>query len=152
MPRSILILIPHFGPWPEWIDFFVESCRANRSIDWVLISDQPPPENKAGNVRCLRTSFDDYQALVGRRLGIAFDPSAPYKLCDIRPALGAIHPDLIAGYDFFGFGDLDLIYGDIRAFYDEETLELYDALSTHAERVSGHLFLDAQPRGSGHRL
>ena len=141
-PRHrILILIPHFGPWPEWIDLFVESCRANKGIDWVLFTDAADPENSAPNLRCVRTSFADYKALVRERLGIRFDPADPYKLCDIRPALGEVHRDLLGGYDFFGFGDIDLVYGDIRATYDDDTLAACDALSTHPERCSGHFFL-----------
>jgi hypothetical protein len=27
--------------------------------------------------------------------------------------------DYLKGYDFWGFGDLDLVYGDIRAFLTE---------------------------------
>jgi hypothetical protein len=141
MQHKILILIPHFGPWPEWINFWVESCRANATIDWVIFSDAAAPENSAPNLRFMRTSFAEYKARVSQALGIRFDPTDPYKLCDIRPAIGDIHRDLIGGYDFFGFGDIDLVYGDIRATYDAETLALYDALSSHSERVSGHLFL-----------
>lgn len=139
MTRSIAILIPWFGPWPEWIDFFVESCRANRTIDWILFSDSEPPANRAPNVRHVRTRFADYCALLSDRLGVKLPSEAPYKLCDIRPALAHIHSDLVRGYDFVGFGDLDVIYGDIRAFYDDETLDGYDLLSSHADRVSGHL-------------
>ena len=141
MRHSIVILIPWFGPWPEWIDFFVESCRANTGIDWVLVTDCDPPENSAPNLRYVRTGFADYKARISDTLGIRFDPADPYKLCDIRPALGEVHRDLIRGYAFFGFGDLDLVYGDIRETYDEETLDRYDAFSTHPERCSGHLFL-----------
>lgn len=141
MRHSIVILIPWFGPWPQWIDFFVESCRANPTIDWVIFTDAEPPENAAPNVRFERTSFADYKARVSATLGIRFDPADPYKLCDIRPALGEVHRDIVRRYDFFGFGDIDLVYGNIRETYDAETLDLYDALSSHPERCSGHLFL-----------
>lgn len=139
--HRILVLIPYFGKWPVWIDFFVESCRANSSIDWLLFSDSEPPANRARNVGHVRMSFAEYKTLVSRSLEIRFDPADAYKLCDVRPALGIVHADLLRGYDFVGFGDLDVIYGDIRAFYDRETLDRYDLLSTHADRVSGHFCL-----------
>lgn len=137
----ILFLIPYFGAWPPWINHFVETCRTNRTIDWILIGDSPAPENTARNVRHLQMEFADYKHLVAKRLGIAFDPAQPYKLCDIRPALGLIHADLARGYDFIGFGDIDVIYGDLRAFFDPLTLSLYDVFSSHADRISGHLCL-----------
>lgn len=139
--QKIVFLIPHFGPWPVWINHFMESCRANRTIDWILFSDAPPPESTADNVKYVSTSFGEYCALVSRRLEIAFHPEAPYKLCDIRPALGHIHADLVRRYDFVGFGDVDVIYGNLRAFFDRKTLALYDVFSTHLDRISGHLCL-----------
>jgi hypothetical protein len=141
MRRSVLIFIVYFGKWPPWIDFFLESCRANPTIDWLIIGDSPPPESRPANVRHLVIGFEDYQALVSSKLDIRFRPAHAHKLCDVRPALAYIHRELAEGYDFVGFGDVDLVYGDIRRFYDEQILESYDALSTHPERVSGHFFL-----------
>ena len=46
-----------------------------------------------------------------------FDPSDPYKLCDLKPAYGHIHERDIAGYRFFGYGDIDIVYGQISDFY-----------------------------------
>src|SRR6516165_8508611 len=37
---SVLILIPWFGPWPPWMRFFIESCRWNSTINWLLIGDK----------------------------------------------------------------------------------------------------------------
>ena len=141
MAKSIAILIPYFGRWPLWIDFFIESCRWNRSIDWILFHDGPPPQNRCGNVRHIEMSFEAYKVLVSSALGIPFDPVQPYKLCDIKPALPHIHRELVAGYDFVGFGDLDVVYGDIRRFYDDELLGRYDLLSSHSDRISGHFCL-----------
>lgn len=139
--QRIVFLIPHFGPWPEWINHFIESCRANKTIDWILFSDAPPPDNRARNVRHVSIGFGDYCRLVSQRLQIDFRPGQPYKLCDVKPANAHIHADLVRGYDFVGFGDLDVIYGDLRSFLDPETLDGYDVFSTHANRISGHLCL-----------
>jgi hypothetical protein len=141
MSHSIVIVIPYFGPWPEWMNFWVETCRANRTIDWILFGDAEPPENKGPNVRFVRTTFEEYRALLSDRLGTPVGADTPYKLCDIRPALGVVHADLVKAYDFIGFGDLDVFYGDIRATYDDDTLRNYDLLSSHPHRVSGHFCL-----------
>ena len=141
MTRSIAILIPFFGDWPPWMNFFVESCRANSSIDWIIFGDAPPPENRARNVRHVQTTFAAYRDELSRKLGAAVAIEAPYKLCDIRPALAFVHADLVRNYDFVGFGDIDVIYGNIRAFYDDAALDRYDLLSSHADRVSGHFCL-----------
>lgn len=141
MTTRIAILIPYFGDWPVWMDFFIESCRWNRDIDWILFNDRAPPENSAGNVRYERISFADYRAQLSAALGVKVTATDPYKLCDLRPALGFVHADMLRDYDFVGFGDLDVIYGDIRSFYDDALLSGYDLFSTHPDRVSGHLCL-----------
>jgi hypothetical protein len=141
MKHKIGIVIPYFGPWPAWIEFFVESCRWNRGVDWFLFSDNDPPENRSRNVRHVRLTFEEYKALVSKALEMGFDPADPYKLCDVRPALPFVHRDLLASYDFVGTGDVDVIYGDLRSFYDDQVLSDYDLLSSHATRVSGHLCL-----------
>lgn len=141
MTGRVAILIQYFGPWPEWINFFVESCRSNAEIDWIIFGDADPPENRARNVRHIQLSFADYKALLESRLELTLASDDPYKLCDFKPALAFVHRELVEAYDFTGFGDLDVIYGDIRAFYDDKKLARYDLLSAHRDRVSGHLCL-----------
>jgi hypothetical protein len=138
---TILLIIPYFGKWPEWFLFYLETCRWNSTIDWLFFTDCQPPENAPANTKFHFIEFSDYKKLVSERLKINFDPPSPYKLCDIKPAYGYIHQDAIADYDFWGFGDIDVVYGDIRAFYPESILRRYNTLSTIADRVSGHFFL-----------
>ena len=86
-------------------------------------------------------SFNDYCTLVSKKLGIHFYPTHPYKLCDLKPFYSIIHENEINGYDFWGFADVDLVFGDIRKFYTDELLEKYKILSTHSDRISGHFCL-----------
>lgn len=138
---SICLLMPYFGKWPFWMPFFLQSCRYNPSIDWLFFSDCGQLENCPENVRVVSMSFAQYCQTVSRSLGIEFQPGKAYKLCDIRPAFGSIHEDELQGYDFWGFGDIDLVYGDLRAYFTDQRLQSYDLYSTHARRVSGHLCL-----------
>ena len=138
---TIAILMPYFGKWPFWIELFIESCRKNPTIDWFFFSDCGSLESFPENIKYQEMSFDQYKALVSSRLSIHFDPDNAYKICDIRPAFGLIHQELISSYDFWGFGDLDLVYGDLRTLYTPEYLSKFDIYSNHATRVSGHLCL-----------
>lgn len=138
---SIIIIIPYFGKWPFWMPFFIESCRANPNINWLLLGDCADLEDLPNNVEQRFFAFVDYCAFVSECLGINFNPSNPYKLCDLKPALGFIHAEDVAGYDFWGFSDLDLIYGDLRSYFSDERLRKYKVLSTHERRISGHFCL-----------
>jgi hypothetical protein len=132
------MLIPYFGQWPEWINLFVESCKWNPGVHWRLYTDCGEPENKADNVHYTHLSFDDYKALVRERLGILFDPPDPYRLCDLKPCLAYIHEQDVDGFQFFGYGDVDVVYGNISVFYTDDVLARFNVLSTHPERLSGH--------------
>jgi len=137
----IRFLIPYFGKWPFWLPFFLESCRYNPDIDWLFFSDCGIPENLPDNVRIRAISFDDYCQLVSKRLDIHFAPANPYKVCDVRPAYGFLHAEDLEGYDFWAFGDIDVIYGQLRNWFTAERLARYDLISCYARRVSGPLSL-----------
>lgn len=140
-PPSILFIIPYFGQWPFWMPFFIESCRANRDVNWLLISDCGALSELPENVELRKSSFAEYCTWVSIRLGFKFSPSNPYKLCDLKPAYGYLHEQDIAGYDYWGFSDIDLVYGNLRAYFTEERLNKFKFFSTHERRVSGHLCL-----------
>jgi hypothetical protein len=139
-PFTVCFVIPYFGSWPFWMPFFLESCRRNQDIDWHFFSDCGQPDDLPHNVRIQSVRYEDYLVHISDKLRINFRSSHPYKLCDIRPAYGFIHEDILKGYDFWGFGDIDLIYGKLRDFFSEELLQ-HDLISNHARRISGHLCL-----------
>jgi len=114
--------------------------RANPSIDWILFTDCEPLARIPPNVTVRRMSFDEYRGTIERRLRIGFSRPTPHKLCDVRPALGVVYREDIEEYDYFGWCDLDVIFGDLRRFLDDRVLTM-DVVSTHADRVSGHFCL-----------
>jgi hypothetical protein len=144
--KSILIIVPYFGQFPEWFPLYLESCRWNPTVNWLFFTDCTIPDAVPPNTQFVPIAYGDYCQLISDRLQIPFPVGSPYKLCDVKPAYGAIHQDYLDGYDYFGFGDIDVIYGDIRAFYTDSVLG-HNTISTLDRIVSGHLFLmKNQPR------
>lgn len=139
--QSIIFIVPYFGKWPFWMPFFIQSCRLNPDINWLLISDCEPIDSLPHNVEQRKISFENYCKFVSERLGYDFLPSNAYKICDLRPAFGYVHKKDIEGYDFWAFGDLDVIYGDLRSYFTSEKLNKFKIFSTHERRVAGHLCL-----------
>lgn len=138
---KICILIPYFGAWPFWMPFFLATCRENSTIDWLIYTDCNVLQDCPANVKVVYLSYEDYCMKVSINLDIHFHPANAYKLCDIKPALGHIHSEELIGYDFWAFGDLDLVYGDLRQYFHEARLQKKDIFSTHKTRISGHLCL-----------
>jgi hypothetical protein len=138
--KSIIIIIDYFGRWPEWFPIFLESCRQNPTIDWLFHTDCSFKGIDIPNVKFKYISPEDYIKRVSETLKIKFQPREAYKLCDLRPATGYLYAEEIKGYDFFGYGDIDLVYGDIRRFYTDAVLQ-NNVISTHEWCLCGHLAL-----------
>lgn len=135
---NICIVIPYFGRWPKWIELFFESCRWNPQIDWIILNDRQYARTLPRNVKVLRTRLPDFLARVQHVLGIGLEWSHPHKICDLRLACGHIFEELLQGYSHFGWGDLDVIYGDMRKHITEESLN-HDCISFNDDHLSGHL-------------
>lgn len=119
----------------------MQSCQYNSSIHWLFITDCGRPEIQPDNAEFVDILFDEYKMLISSKLEIDFSLATPYKLCDLKPAFGFIHQDKLQDYDFFGFGDLDVIYGNLRHFLSEDILQQYQLFATHDNRISGHFCL-----------
>lgn len=138
---SIVVFIPYFGRFPEWIDLFFETARRNTAIDFLVFTDCDAETFTAPNIHIRPTTFNQYVERARSWLGLPFDPPDGYKLCDLRPMFGALHEEEFADYDFYGWCDTDLLLGDVRSFYTDAVLAGHDVLSTHADRISGHFAL-----------
>jgi len=138
--KSVLLIIDYFGKWPPWFDMFLKSCGTNPSIDWLINTDCPIPRRHPANVKFRATSFGQFCERVSDTLEIRFKPDSPYNICNVRPAYGEIYEQEIGRYDYFGWSDLDVIYGDIRRFYDASVLER-NVISSHRYTCSGHFTL-----------
>jgi hypothetical protein len=64
--------------------------------------------------------MSEFSELVHRRLNISvqLDSSWYYKMCDFKPTLAYLFPELAHKdtYQYWGFGDMDVIWGNISRF------------------------------------
>jgi hypothetical protein len=75
--------------------------------------------------------------LACEKLGFGVNIKHSYKLCDFKPAYGFIFFELIENYDFWGYCDIDIIFGSIRDFITKEILESHDLISTRPDWIPG---------------
>lgn len=138
---KIALLIPYFGEFPEWSEIYFYTLRRNPEINFIFYTDQDGSAYESENIHFNKIPYSDYLDIVREKLNINFQPSDPYKLCDLRPCFGELHAEDFDGYDFYGWTDMDILFGHIRSFYTDEILEKFDVISTHGIRISGHLAL-----------
>ncbi len=110
---SMLLVVPHFGERPAYFPLVVRSMAGNPDVSWLLLTDHPVPD-APDNVEVQLWRFDQLARRIQSHFPFRISLEQPYKLCDFRPAFGEIFADEVAGHDFWGHSDLDVIFGRIR--------------------------------------
>jgi len=137
MPQ-IVFVITFIGKFPWYFPYFLHSCRYNPSIDFIILSDNKTiPTTLPPNVKLIHYTIEQFNADASKALKFNVVVEHAYKLCDFKPAYGFIFFELIKEYDFWGYCDIDIIWGNIRSFMTEEILNEYDVISARHDYLTG---------------
>lgn len=126
--KSIVFIIPYFGHFNNYFEIWLNSCAHNPTMDWLIFTDCKDEYGYPRNVKVVYTTFDEIRAHFQSFYDFPISLEKPYKLCDFRPAYGEVFYDYIKDYDFWGYCDTDLVWGNIRHFINDEILEKYDKI------------------------
>lgn len=118
--QSIVLIFPYFGILPPQYSIWRASALLNPSIDFMFFTDTNV--EPANNIIVHKMRFEDFRNHVQKAFNFHIILDRPYKLCEYKQAYGYILQNYIKGYDFWGFGDLDLVYGDIRHYITSKVL------------------------------
>lgn len=121
--KSIVIIFPYFGTLPVQYNMWRESALRNPSVDFMFFTDADV--ELAANIIVHKMKFEDFREYIQAILDFPIVLDRPYILCDFKPLYGQALQKYISKYDFWGYGDLDVVYGDLRAFLTEEVLSRY---------------------------
>lgn len=58
-------------------------------------------------------------------------------MCDFKPAYGFLFSEILYSYQFWGHGDIDMVYGNIRGFMTDEILNNYDIINSRHDFIKG---------------
>lgn len=142
MAKDIGLVVCYFGPqWPAYFPHFLESCRANPGVDFLFFTNLAPPASSPNLHFTYLADLAAFNALASKKLALAIALTDPYKLCDLKPAYGVIFAEYLLPYRFWGYCDIDLVFGDIRSFVTDEVLHDYDVISAVAEYPAGFFLL-----------
>ena len=135
--KSICIIVFYFGKYPWYHNYFIDSCKRNQSIDFLFFTDNVSCEIQEENIKFIPFSIDNFNLLASIKLGFTVNVLSGLKICDFRPAFGVIFNDFIKSYDYWGYSDTDIIYGNLRNFLDDDILT-YDYISVRDDYPSGY--------------
>jgi len=126
---KVCVIGVYFGNYPEYIDLWLKSCEYNKNIDFYVVGDTELPRN-VENVHFISMSFSQFKAKTELKLGIPIKLNYPFKCCDYKPLYGYILNEFIKEYDFWGYCDFDMVFGNIMSFLEKHNINAYDKFLT----------------------
>lgn len=112
--KELVFIIPYFGKFNNYFQFFLESCKKNKNVDWIIFTDDKTKYNYPPNVKVIYMSFSEIKEVIQSKIPFKISLERPYKLCDLRPFYGEIFRKYVEQYYYWGYCDTDIIWGNIE--------------------------------------
>ena len=125
---KLVLINCYFGRLPAFFPLWLQSCGMNAKIDFILVTDAVIEQPLPANVKVVPSTLEELVRRIDEKLSIKAAVSSPYKLTDFKPAYGVIFEDYIKGYDYWGYCDVDLIFGNLMKFVDSPMTQGYDKI------------------------
>ena len=117
---KIGLIVPYFGKLPCTFQLWLKSAIINNKIDFHLIIDQQIDYKLPPHIIVHKMSFESLQQKIKQSLNTMI--KSPYKLCDYKPTYGYLFKDIIKDYDYWGYSDIDLVYGNLTKFINDRRI------------------------------
>ena len=101
-----------------------------------MFTDNHKHYNYPENVHVKYLTFDELRKQFQEKFDFPLTLTKPYKLCDYKPAYGYVFEHLIEEFEWWGYCDCDVIFGDLWGMLAPLLEETYDKLF-----AVGHLTL-----------
>lgn len=112
MKRGVFI-IPYFGSLPYYFPLWMHTASYSKRFDFWIFTNDRSVVSKATNVKIFYQSFEEFTRSVQSNFDFRLGLTTPRKLCDFKPTYGFVFEEQISQYDYWGFCDVDLLWGDI---------------------------------------
>lgn len=139
--KRICLITCYMGKLPQYFDYYVASCKENPDIDFVVINDSISESINDRNIQYLKMDLRELNAYATERLGVPIHLANAWKINELKPLFGVVFSDLLEDYDFWGWCDLDIIWGRLRHFLPDSLLTGYDVITTKTHWTAGHFTL-----------
>lgn len=125
---TICYILPYFGLFPKNFHLWLLSCEMNPTINWIIFTDNHSIDKYPPNIKVIYTTFEKIREKIQSFYDFKISCEYPWRLSLFKPAYGEIFAEYLKEYDFWGYCDCDLIWGDIRHFYTNDILNKYDRI------------------------
>lgn len=135
----------YYGKPVAWMDKIINNCNKLKKNEWYFTFFTDMPMESFENVEIIKSDTKWFSNLVSEKLGIDYDlhftPEAKYPLSkhlyDLWPTQGILFEDYLKGFDFWGHGCMDIRYGDLDKWLNDEFLDQLDIFSNDPDAICG---------------
>jgi len=136
--NKIAVIIPWYGKIPHYLPFFLKGLSYNTKVlDILFFTDLEINFPAPSNFRQIPLKWEDLLNRIKSKIHPEANITSPYKLCDLKPMYGHIFEEELKQYEFWGYGDVDLIYGNLQKFLPQDGIENYDIITFRENLVHG---------------
>lgn len=129
MKNKIAFIVPYFGKFNNYFSLWLKSCEKNPDIDWIIFTDDFTVYHYPPNVIVHYTTFSETIKLFQSNYDFTINLNTPYQLCEYKVAYGEVYSQYLINYNFWGFCDVDVIWGNISSFITDEILDKFHKIS-----------------------
>lgn len=126
--KSIILINCYFGKLPEYFNLWLKSVKENPTVDFLIVTDDKRKYEYPKNVIVKYMTFEELSSKIRSYFDFEICLNKPYKLCEYKPFYNLFFSEIVKKYDFWGYCDLDLIFGNIRNFVTDEVLNKYEKI------------------------
>ena len=111
---KIAVVANYFGAPPPYFQLWLDSCAFNPQIDWLFYTDISAAEfNIPDNVTFKTGTLNSLKAKIQAKIPYPIRYEKAWDFCALKPILGYVFEPELKGYDFWGWCDCDMVYGDL---------------------------------------
>lgn len=102
-----------------WLPLFVKSACVS-GVDYIIVGDPRLPFDLCPNVKHIHISYEELTHFISEELfegrSLWMRDAELYKVIDVKPLLGYLYRNEVAGYQFWGHVDNDMLMGNVMNF------------------------------------
>lgn len=116
MMKKCCFIVCWFGCLPEYFAVWVKTCSYNLNFDFLLFTDANVKTALPDNIKVIEFKQSDFLNRVKKKVIKEASLIEAYRVCDFRPMYGVIFDKELSGYDYWGYCDVDIVFGDLKKF------------------------------------
>lgn len=113
-------IICWFGKLPDYLPIWAKSCAINTEFDYLLFTDAIISATLPDNIKVYQFSKNELIERIKSTIGVKPSLKKAYRICDFRPMYGEIFAEELQNYDYWGYCDIDVVFGKIEDFLTED--------------------------------